>query len=184
MTCKGVRPKQPIQFKRNFWVEVVTCLIVLMPTTTRQNPLPLKAQCRGFIPLTGTPSERPEKCCKCPFPYHESCLPKPFNKQRQKRAGLDKAKQEPFSLHLPSRVPDLRLSPRRPNMRVMHLPPIVSSPSLNESWVLRYLTFVANFRLVSVSLRCAWSGLTITNMSVFELPPRENWRRYVNCGSR
>lgn len=45
------------------------------------------------------------------------------------------------------------------------------------SW---YITFVANFKLVSVSLRCAWSGLIITNMRVFELPPRENCKRYVN----
>lgn len=36
------------------------------------------------------------------------------------------------------------------------------------------LTFVANFRLVSVSFMCPRSGLTMTNMRVFELPPREN----------
>lgn len=41
-------------------------------------------------------------------------------------------------------------------------------------------TFVANLRLVNVSLRCACSGLTMTNINVFELPPRENWRRYVS----
>jgi hypothetical protein len=41
-------------------------------------------------------------------------------------------------------------------------------------------TFVANLRLVIVSCRCACSGLTMTNMSVFELPPSEYWRRYVN----
>lgn len=39
---------------------------------------------------------------------------------------------------------------------------------------------VANFKLVSVSLRCASSGLAITNISVFELPPSEYCRRYVN----
>lgn len=38
-------------------------------------------------------------------------------------------------------------------------------------------TFVANFRLVNVSLRWACSGLIMTNMRVFELPPRENCRR-------
>lgn len=41
-------------------------------------------------------------------------------------------------------------------------------------------TLVANFKLVSVSLRCASSGLAITNISVFELPPREYCSRYVN----
>ena len=41
-------------------------------------------------------------------------------------------------------------------------------------------TLVANLRLVTVSCRCAWSGLTMTNMSVLELPPREYCRRYVN----
>jgi hypothetical protein len=45
-------------------------------------------------------------------------------------------------------------------------------------WVL--CTLVANLRLVTVSCRCACSGLTMTNMSVFELPPREYCRRYVN----
>lgn len=43
------------------------------------------------------------------------------------------------------------------------------------------LTFVANFKLVSVSLRCTSRGLAITNMSVFELPPKEYCNRYVNC---
>jgi hypothetical protein len=42
------------------------------------------------------------------------------------------------------------------------------------------LTCVANFKLVSVSPRCASRGLAITNMSVFELPPREYCSRYVN----
>jgi hypothetical protein len=46
------------------------------------------------------------------------------------------------------------------------------------------ITFVANFKLVSVSLRWAWSGLIMTNMRVFELPPRENCKRYVNCMNR
>lgn len=46
-------------------------------------------------------------------------------------------------------------------------------------WVL--CTFVANLRLVTVSCRCACSGLTMTNMRVLELPPREYCRRYVNC---
>lgn len=41
-------------------------------------------------------------------------------------------------------------------------------------------TFVANFKLVIVSLRCASSGLIITNMRVLELPPREYCNRYVN----
>ena len=44
----------------------------------------------------------------------------------------------------------------------------------------RFFTFVANFKLVKVSLRWACSGLIITNMRVFELPPRENCSRYVN----
>jgi hypothetical protein len=39
---------------------------------------------------------------------------------------------------------------------------------------------VANFKLVNVSPRCASSGLIITNMSVFELPPREYCSKYVN----
>ena len=42
------------------------------------------------------------------------------------------------------------------------------------------LAFVANFKLVRVSLRCACSGLTMTNMSVFELPPKENCSKYVS----
>jgi hypothetical protein len=42
-------------------------------------------------------------------------------------------------------------------------------------WVL--CTFVANFKLVKVSERCAFNGLAMTNISVLELPPRENWRR-------
>ena len=46
-------------------------------------------------------------------------------------------------------------------------------------WVL--CTLVANLRLVTVSCRCACSGLTMTNMRVLELPPREYCRRYVNC---
>ena len=39
------------------------------------------------------------------------------------------------------------------------------------------LTFVANFKLVKVSLRCACSGLIMTNIRVFELPPKEFCRR-------
>lgn len=39
------------------------------------------------------------------------------------------------------------------------------------------LTLVANLRLVKVSLRCACSGLIMTNIRVFELPPREFCRR-------
>ena len=42
------------------------------------------------------------------------------------------------------------------------------------------LTFVANFKLVKVSLRCACSGLIMTNISVFELPPREYCNKYVS----
>ena len=38
----------------------------------------------------------------------------------------------------------------------------------------RTLTLVANFKLVNVSLKCACSGLIITNMRVLELPPSEN----------
>lgn len=34
-------------------------------------------------------------------------------------------------------------------------------------------TFVANFKLVIVSLRCACSGLIITNIKVLLLPPSE-----------
>ena len=41
-------------------------------------------------------------------------------------------------------------------------------------------TFVANLRLVIVSWRCACNGDTMTNMSVFELPPREYCNRYVS----
>lgn len=41
-------------------------------------------------------------------------------------------------------------------------------------------TFAANFRLVRVSLRCSFSGLTMTNISVLELPPSEYCSRYVN----
>ena len=39
------------------------------------------------------------------------------------------------------------------------------------------LTFVAKFKLLNVSLRCSWSGLIMTNMSVFELPPKEFCKR-------
>lgn len=38
-------------------------------------------------------------------------------------------------------------------------------------------TFVANLRLVRVSLRWPFRGLTITNISVLEFPPSENWSR-------
>ena len=41
-------------------------------------------------------------------------------------------------------------------------------------------TFVANFKLVNVSLKWASKGLAITNMSVFELPPNEYCSKYVN----
>ena len=34
-------------------------------------------------------------------------------------------------------------------------------------------TFVANFKLVKVSRKCASNGLTITNMRVLEFPPSE-----------
>lgn len=42
-------------------------------------------------------------------------------------------------------------------------------------WVL--CTFVANFKLVKVSLRCACKGLIMTNMSVLLLPPSEYCKR-------
>jgi hypothetical protein len=43
------------------------------------------------------------------------------------------------------------------------------------------LTCVANFKLVSVSPRCASRGLAMTNMSVFEFPPSEYCSKYVSC---
>jgi len=36
-----------------------------------------------------------------------------------------------------------------------------------------YVTFVANLREQSVSLKCCLKGLTFTNINVFEFPPRE-----------
>ena len=52
---------------------------------------------------------------------------------------------------------------------------IPEAPSLHA-----LLTLVANFKLVRVSLRCACRGLIMTNISVFELPPREYCNRYVS----
>ena len=65
-------------------------------------------------------------------------------------------------------------------MGVMHLPSVISSSLERIDRIIRTLTFVANFKLVKVSLRCTCSGLIMTNMSVFEFPPSENWRRYVS----
>lgn len=45
--------------------------------------------------------------------------------------------------------------------------------SISNEVILVKHTFVANFKLVKVSLRCASNGLTITNMSVLEFPPSE-----------
>jgi len=39
---------------------------------------------------------------------------------------------------------------------------------------------VANFKLVKVSVKWASNGLAMTNMRVFELPPNEYCKRYVN----
>ena len=64
-------------------------------------------------------------------------------------------------------------------MCVVNLP-AVSAESQKLPSLQALLTLVANFKLAKVSLRCACSGLIMTNISVFELPPREYCNRYVS----
>ena len=79
----------------------------------------------------------------------------------------------PARLSMSLRITDLGLPLGRANVRVVHLQPC----QLDRILLAPSRTFVANFRLVSVSFRCPCSGLIMTNMSVLELPPSENWRR-------
>ena len=77
--------------------------------------------------------------------------------------------------------PYLRLPFRRTNMRLMHL-------SSQSAWRSTYsdrkvLTLAANLRLVMVSLRCAFRGLIMTNINVFEFPPNEYRSKCVNYPS-
>jgi hypothetical protein len=86
----------------------------------------------------------------------------------------------PIDVHRTPSILDPNLLLGRPDMGIVNL----EGSSVNHLTPLRLansLTLVANFRLVRLSLRCACSGLIITNISVFELPPSEYCRRYVNC---
>ena len=73
---------------------------------------------------------------------------------------------------------DLRLFLCRSNVSIMYLACTISIDRSSEEYLV--LTLVANLRLVNVSLRWACSGLIMTNMSVFEFPPREFCSKYVN----
>jgi len=70
-------------------------------------------------------------------------------------------------------IADLRRLLCGSNMGVMNLA-MVSYDSVGLG---RKLTFVANFKLVKVSVKWASSGLAMTNMSVLELPPNEYCKR-------
>ena len=101
---------------------------------------------------------------------HDVRQPREENQDEKKRAV-----HVTFRPYAVSKSSSLHLFFCGSNVSIMYLPSTVSIIRGCEGHPMR--TFVANFRLVKVSLRCAWNGLIITNMSVFELPPREVCKR-------
>ena len=181
--------RRSIRNRRAHWVIVGLCLNVLLEKYSYQ-VLKYSNVIHQRSPLHVQSASSSSSRAPLPTPMKASFANPPFEKfysrlhdnakitMQECRHQIISSPPSPSSPH--DSMSSLSLLLRCSYMGIMYLASLASAPTHPSLQEEVKQTFVANFKLVNVSLKCACSGLIITNMSVFELPPREFCSRYVS----